>query len=148
MHEGFLAVDMFVMLQRGQHHRGVMKVGSVDDDGIELIGAFGESLAVIRDRPGARIFLHDLVQFPALDVAEAGKLHHGMVLQAPALHAADAADTDLKDAQLAVLVDLRAGERRERGEAHGECGAGFKETPPGDRGDWEGGLGGFHGKKR
>jgi hypothetical protein len=51
----------------------------------------------------------------------------------------------LENAQFAVQVNLRARQGREGGEAGGDDGAGFEETPPGDRGA-NGGIGhGFHG---
>ena len=43
-----------------------------------------------------------------------------MALESAALQSADAADADLEDAQLAVRVDLRARQRRERGKAGGD----------------------------
>lgn len=124
LHEGLLAVEVFVMLQRGEHHRGVVSSRGIDDDGVELVGALGEGFAVIAQRPGAGVFLGDLVELALLHVAEAGPLDHGVILQALALQGADAADADLEDAQFAVFIGLRTGRRREGGEAGGEDGAG------------------------
>src|SRR5437899_2025828 len=37
MHQRFLRVDMFVVLERRQYRGGVMKVGHVHDHGIEIV---------------------------------------------------------------------------------------------------------------
>ena len=109
MHERLLAVDVFVVLQRREHHRRVVKVGRIDDHGVELIRRGWRRLR------GNRLSVHALgnsfailSSSPPVHVAEAGQLDHRVILQPLALHRADAADADLEDAQLAVLVGLRA----------------------------------------
>ena len=52
-----------------------------------------------------------------------------MAFQAAALEFANAADADLEDAQLAVLVDLRSGGQRERRHASGENRAVPEKSP-------------------
>ena len=133
MHERLLAVDVFVVLQRREHHRRVVKVGHVNDHRVELIRALRKCLAVVRHRPRAGMLLRDLVQLAPVHIAEARELDHRVPLQSVALHLRNAADADVENAQLAVLVDLRAGVPRERGEAGGEHGSIFQESAAGDR---------------
>jgi hypothetical protein len=135
MHEGLLGVNVFVVLQRGEDHWRVVEVRHIDDDGIEIASFVSEGFAVILHGPGVGLLLLNVVQLALVHVAEAGPLDLRMALQPAPLHPADAADADLKDAQLAVLVDLRARWPAERGDARGDDGAGFEETPPGNRGD-------------
>jgi hypothetical protein len=138
MHERFLAVEVFLVLECGEHHRRVVEVGRVHDDGVEVGDLFRETLAVILHGPGVRELLLHLVQLAGIHVAEAGPFDLWVVLEAVALEAADAADADLVDAELAVGVRLRAGSGRERGDGGGEHRAGAQERAAGDGGDRSG----------
>ena len=133
MHEGFLAVEMFVVLQCGQHGGRMMEIGHVHNYGIEIIDAIGEGFAIIAKEPGVGMLLFDLIEFAAVHVAEPGPFHLGMTLQAASLQAADPPHADLEDAQLAVFVDLRPGGERERGEAGSDDSTGLEEAAAGDR---------------
>ena len=132
MHERLLGVDVFVVLQRMHHGRGVVEVGHVHDHGVEIGDLVGEGFAIIAHRPGVGMFLLDLVDLAAVHVAEAGPFDHRMAFQAAALEAADAADADLEDAQLAVLVDLGPRGQREGRKAGGDDGAGLEKAPASD----------------
>lgn len=151
MNQRLLAVDVFVMLQRREHHRRVVKVGHVDDHRVELVRALRKRLTVIRHRPRVRMLLCDLVQLAPVHIAETGELHHRVALQPLALHRSDAADANLENAQLAVLIDLRTSRPRKGGETDGDDGASLQEIPPGDRGErerevvcWHGVSGSMH----
>ena len=112
LHQRFLGIDMFVMFQRREQHRRVVKIRRVDDHGIKTACMVGEPLPVILQGPGVGMILLDLVELPLVHVAEAGEFDHRMALESASLQAADAADTDLEDAQFAVSIDL--GSRRPR----------------------------------
>src|SRR5205823_217080 len=86
------------------------------------------------ERPGVGILLFDLVEFAAIHIAEAGPFHLRMTLQAAALQASNAAHTDLKDAQLAIFVDLRPRGERERGYPCSNDSAGLEEAAARDGG--------------
>lgn len=134
--EGFLAVDVFVVLHRHEHHGRMMEIGGIDDDGVEIVGAFGEGFAVIEFFPGAGVFGGDFVHRGGVDIAEADKLAFVVAFECAALHAADGAldaGADLEDAEFAVLIGLRAGRRGESRNACGEDGSVPKEGASGDR---------------
>ena len=144
MHERLLAEEMFLVLERGDHHRRVVEVGRVHNDGVEITDLVGEALAVILHRPRLGELLLHLVQLAGIHVAEAGPLDLRVVLEAVALQPTDAADTNLINAQLAVRVCLRARGGRERGEAGGEHRAGAEERAAGDGGHEGGRFFGVH----
>ena len=60
-----------------------------------------------------------------------------MALESVSLEAADAADTDLEEAELAVLVDLGAGQRRKGGDTRCDDRARFQEAAARD---WRKGM--------
>ena len=100
-----------------------MEIGDVDDDRIEVAGFVRERFAIIFCSPGVGMLFLDLVQLALVHIAEAGPLDHRMAFESVALHAADAAHADLKDAQLAILINLRAGGQRESRHSSGDDGA-------------------------
>ena len=89
-----------------------------------------EAFAKILHRPGAGKLLLDFVQLALIHAAEPRALDAGMPIQAVALQLADAAHTDLEDAQLAVLVHVRPRGQAERCEPRGENGTGLEEASP------------------
>ena len=118
LHERLLSIDVFPVLQRGDHHGAVMEVGRVDDDSVKLIDPVREGLAIIGDLPGAFVALGDFGESGLIDVAEPGELDHGMAFEALALEVPDPVDADLEDAQFAVFVGRcahRGGVRDEGG---------------------------------
>ena len=126
LHQRLLAIDVFAVFERGEHHRRVVMIRHVHDHRVEIGQLVGERFAVILRGPCVGKFLADGLQFTAVHIAKARPFHVGMPLEAAALHAADAAvlgaHTDLKDAELAVLVGLgpRAErKRRKTGGGHG-----------------------------
>ena len=127
MDERLLSVNVFAGVESGDHHRTVVKVRGVNDDGIELVEAVGKGLTVVRDAPAAAVgVVVDLGEGRLIDIAEAGPLDHGMTLESFALHVADAVDPDLEKAKLAVFVRRGTHGGGIRGEETGtqrRCGA-------------------------
>lgn len=132
--ERFLAVDVFIMLHRREHGGGMVEVGDIDEHGIEVGDFVGEGFAIVAERPGVGELLFDAIGFASVDVAEAGPFDLGMAFEPAALEAADAADTDLEDAEFAILIGLSPSGEREGGDADGCDGAASEEVSAGDGG--------------
>ena len=111
----------------------MVEVRYVHNHSIEIASPVGESLSIIAAGPGVGIVLFDRVNLAAIHIAEASPFYHRMAFQSAALQAANAAHADLEDAQLAVLVDLRARVQREGRKTGGNDRAGSEKTPPRDR---------------
>ena len=135
---------MFFVLERGDHHRRVVEVRRRDEHGVKVADAVVENLAVILRRPRLWEFLLHFVQLALVHVGEASPLDLRMALQGPAVRAAHAADADLIEAEFAVQVGLRAGQRRERGDGGGEHRAVAEESAAGDGSRGGGGRNRFY----
>jgi len=144
--EGFLPVEVLLVLERRDHHRRVVVVRGVHDDGIEITDLVREAFAVILQRPRVRKLFFNFIQLAGIHVAEAGPLDLRMIFQAVALQAADTADADLVNAKFAVRVGLRARGGREGGDGGGEHRAGAEKRTAGDGGNDGGDRRVFHGE--
>ena len=79
LNERFLSVEVFVVLECGHHHWGVVKVWCFHDDGIEIAQAVREGLAIIFFAPCLRKLGSHFCEFARVNVREAGPLDVGMV---------------------------------------------------------------------
>ncbi len=78
MDEGLLAVDVFVVSQRGEHDRRVAVVRGGDDDGVELVAVFRKRLAVVGAGEGSGMLGCRFGEGVGIHVTEAGDFHRRM----------------------------------------------------------------------
>ena len=111
--EGLLGVDMFAMFECGQDHESMLKVGRVDDHGVELFAVPGEGLAVVSFPEGMGKGFGILVQPFAIHIDEAREFDFRMGKQFPAIELSDPSGSDLHDPEITVPVG--SGTQRDRG---------------------------------
>ena len=129
-----MTVEVFVVFESGHHHGGVVEIGSLHDDGVEISHAIGESLAVIFFDPRLRELGSHFCEFASVHISEAGPLDVWMILQPVAFELSDSPDSDLEDSQATILVGLSAGSGAECGDSGEQDGSVREEGAAGDGG--------------
>ena len=110
MDERFLAIDVFVIGQRGEHDRRVAVVGRGDDDRVELVAEFRESLAVIAAGEGTRMVDGGLGEGVGIDIAETANFDGGMLGNLRAVSLTDGShDADREHAEFGIRGDGPSG---------------------------------------
>ena len=130
MHQRLLAVDMFAGRQSPCHHRCMMMIRRIHDHRIKFIQVLFKHLTVIGELLCLRKLPADVLERIGIHIAQECELHLLVALQLTALHAANAADTNVQHTHNTVLIRRRAhGERWQRhGRAKG-CGLLEEGTP-------------------
>jgi hypothetical protein len=106
----------------------MVKIGRLNDYGVELIDAIGESFPVINNFERPRVIGRNLIQLLPIHIAKAHEFAGLIPFQLLPFKTRNASSANLEDAQFTVRVRLRARSRGERGDARGQHRAVFEKS--------------------